>query len=517
MRTNLISIVDQPPIFPVSHVESMVDRLGSQLEAFEGAQGVVAHEALASLFCVHDAAELVDKEGFITEYELQPAVNREELSKLAERLMTALPDTVEIEIARAKLIVRNTINCVPRSLEDLADYVEPETIGFINTGFFIQSRDLAPADKSLHMTFLDSMIPKVEPSDRQLILSMAHDSLTEKGVDCHTGLTERQRLLERAGVYYALHRYGSPAASLWLARFLNPLVFCTCPHFDCGARHWGFTDGLSAAILVLENLPYIESFFDNKDSAIPLSEGVTSCDICGNHLIEVLYGAEAFMLIDQERVEETNILKLLQFVADRLSYLPELHQIRFKKVVLAMDFIYPGSYQRIRGLPQDRVDFMLDSMKEFQQYTQKNPERPTMEMMPLWDANNFMAFGMDMNDIQLGMKLHTLFLSSAYAPDLYEAMALIVEELLDNPDVPERNRKVLVGYLTNYAYVLARRSVATTAFCYSVMNFGESSEAVDYLAEFGYWPAMQGRKEDASTPAEAKYWAERIRQVRKQN
>jgi len=508
MRTNMISIVDMAPIYPQEPYLKMVQRLQDQVEGlgFESAT-----EALDALFNVGNSDSLVDSEGVITEYELEPAINQDELATLAERLRKALEGHSDLDLRKAKVIVRNTINCVPRSLEDLVDYVEPETVGFINTGFFIESPDMAGEDEERRMSFIDNDVAKVDPGRRDFLLGMAHESLVDQPLESHAGLTNRQRLLERAGVYYTLHRYGQPTASLWLARFLNPFRFCSCPNFDCGARHFGFTDPMSSAVLVLENLPYIESLLHRSNKFAPLCEGMTAEKICENHLSDVLFAAEAFMLIDQERLEATNISKMLDFAGKHLELMDELHQIRFLKVVLTFQDIYNGGYEQINFLKQPSEDILVESIKRFQNYVAANPGRPSLEMLTLWDANNFLAVGQDIGDMSMGVRLHNLFLRTMYEPDAYVEMSEIIIDLVyEYPDLSDFSVRIMQGFLTNYSYVLARQFIATTVYCDAVFQITNEPSVVNLLAEFGYWPAMKMRMTESSNPAEVDYWARRL-------
>lgn len=508
MRTNMISIVDMAPIYPQEPYLEMVQRLQDQVE---GLGFDSATEVLDALFNVGDSDSLVDSEGLITEYELEPAINQEELSTLAARLQKALQGHADVDLDTAKFITRNTINCVPRSLEDLVDYVEPETIGFINTGFFIEFPEMAGDDKKQQMSFIDSQVAKVDPGRRDYILSMAHEALVDQPLETHSGLTQRQKLLQRAGIYYALHRYGNPVSSLWLARFLNPYLFCSCPNHDCGARHFGFTDPQSSAVLVLENLPYIESLLERRDSFTPISEGMSSAQICKNHLSDVLFGAEAFMLIDQERLEGASITPMLDLVGKNFDLMDELHQIRFLKVVRTFQDIYGGGHGKIAFLKQPPEDILIDSIKRFQSYVAEHPERPSQEMLPLWDANNFLAVGQDTGDMRIGISLHDMFLRSMYEPQAYEDMAeSIIDIVHEYPDLNDASVRILQGFLTNYSYVLARLFFATSAYCDSLFQITNEPKVVNLLAEFGYWPAMKMRMQETSNPAEVDYWARRL-------
>lgn len=508
MRTNMISIVDMAPIYPQEPYLEMVQRLQDQVEGltFESAS-----ETLDSLFNVGESDSLVDSEGLITEYELEPAINQEELSTLAARLQNALANHVDLDLDTAKTVTRNAINCVPRSLEDLVDYVEPETIGFINTGFFIEFPEMAGGNKKLQMSFIDSQVAKVDPGRRQFILGMAHEALVDQPLETHKGLTQRQKLLERAGIYYALHRYGHPVASLWLARFLNPFLFCSCPNHDCGARHFGFTDPQSSAVLVLENLPYVESLLAERDQFTPMREEMCCEQICNNHLSDVLFGAEAFMLIDQDRLEGASITPMLDLVGKNFELMDELLQIRFLKVVRIFQQIYGGGHGEIAFLKQPPEDILIESIKRFQNYAAEHPEHPSLEMLPLWDANNFLAVGQDTGDMKIGISLHDMFLRSMYEPQAYEDMAeSIIDIVHEYPDLNDASVRILQGFLTNYSYVLARLFFATSAYCDSLFQITNEPKVVNLLAEFGYWPAMKMRMQETSNPAEVDYWARRL-------
>jgi hypothetical protein len=503
MQTNLISIVDMAPIFPRAPILEMEERLLAQVGSLddESAQCLVA-----AIFNVNKLEELVDSEGLIEEYELEPAINKDELELLAYRLIKALPDSCAVNLAHAKTIVRNTINCVPRSLEDLVDYVEPEVLSFINAALLTDSRGPAPAE------LLDAEAAKLTPGRLEIVLGMAHESLASQPMENHLGLTSRQRLLERAGIYYTLHRYGHPIASLWLSKCLNPLNYCTCPNFDCEARNFGFTDAQGSALLALDNLPYIQDMFERESEFAPMRNKMTTPDICANHLVELLFGAEALMLVDQGRLESSNIEKMLDFIGDRRNYLPELYQIRLGKVVVAFNELYEDGTNSDPGLEDAIEGFFFDSVRRFSEYSASNTRRPPMEMLPLWDAHNFLAVGTNLNDMNIGTRLSLLFWQSMYDPAAYEAMSDLIMDLLiaHQDDLSDSSFAVLEGYLVNFSYVLARRSVSTTAHCESIFEISNEPDVVNYLAEFGHRPAMELRMKEATNPREVDYWALRL-------
>jgi hypothetical protein len=132
-------------------------------------------------------------------------------------------------------------------------------------------------------------------------------------------------------------------------------------------------------------------------------------------------------------------------------------------------------------------------------------------MLPLWDANNFLAVGQDTGDMRIGISLHDMFLRSMYEPQAYEDMAeSIIDIVHEYPDLNDASVRILQGFLTNYSYVLARLFFATSAYCDSLFQITNEPKVVNLLAEFGYWPAMKMRMQETSNPAEVDYWARRL-------
>jgi hypothetical protein len=200
----------------------------------------------------------------VTFQNIEPAVSSEELQILAERILPYNDNSIE----KAKFSVRNILNTVPKSLDDLIDYSTPERLqDFISTVFresFVSIDHLGSKIQTLAQL---SQIMKKEPTFLiDIICNSQMDIARQIPLEDTPGITDRQKMLYNACNYYLNHKIGFACNSVWLACYLSSQKFgCSSGwlHIDgelCNNRNFGLKDDAAVVKLILGSLAYISQF-----------------------------------------------------------------------------------------------------------------------------------------------------------------------------------------------------------------------------------------------------------------
>lgn len=505
MMTNLIKITDIAPVYPVEHVAEMLSRAQEVLPTLNEDQ---AQRVVCDLFGVSAIEKLVDKEGIIEEYEYQPALTYDDMSEMVTRITPWL-EARDKSASRfqATWVIRNILNCVPASLEDLADYLTEDTLASINFTFNVGSGDLGEIDTTLHTE------EYFKDKDADIKGMIAMSKLNSDSIDdLDRGLTSRQRLLTRGAEYFVLHRYGYTVASLWMAKFLSPSNHCLCSKPDCPGRHFGFMDIEASRNLILENLEYITEL--PQQNAIPVSEETTMDDIVEDDAELPLLALESHLVIDQKRKHPEIAGALIDAAFEMKAYLGSLDVVRLIALTETSVELYGSDvFRGMKHLTPETFDGMeFEAIDMMQKIASSIEETPDSKHLPLFDAHNFLASGIRIKDTDFGLFLRAAFLKSIYDAQSYVEFATELKKFCPlSPTLDESTQSLFSGFFENFSTrITALRSKACPSHMNALYEAAQTDKIIKILSELGHVRPMKKRLEKAETRNEQEYWGERI-------
>lgn len=515
MQTNLISIIDLPPVYPAEHVKELLKRTHRELSHLTPDR---AEAALVDLFSVRALSDLVDTDGIIADYEYQPAVSHQEMTELVARITPFMcHDGTKTELEsrlQAAWVVRNIINCVPQFLDDLVDYLTDESLLRTNVCFAGCLPKGHVSMVSGARMFDVEIAENAKDSDIEFSGSLAMTAMNKTSVESDSlGALPRQRILSKAAEYYLLHRYGYPVSSLWLAEFLAPTSFCKCPNPDCGGRHFGFVDAQASHELVLQNLDYINGFF-TRSEAYPVTEGITLDEIAGSNILRSVSAVEALLLTDRNRAQLESVVALLDVAFAHKEHLKDIDLVRL--ILLAQVSVhlyglalYDKSAQINEEVLTTAVDEATPIMDKIGQTTTKQPR---LEHLPLYDAHNFFVAGVGLEGYDLGCELRLWFMASIFDASHYGSFVEFIKEHLDIADqLKPSTVKLFRGFINNFTpYMIGRGSLAGNTHMDALYRHCRTDAVIKVLSEMGHSNAMEKRCDNAKSEFERDYWLARL-------
>jgi hypothetical protein len=537
MLSNIISINKQAPIYPKGYLDE-VKTLVTKI--FAGMLPKEAEHLLCKVYNVESLSCMVDEEEILSDYDYQPSVSSDELEELRARIEPIITKYFGDISKRDQIFyVRNIVNCVPKELEDLSDYITSSLLASINIHYHKHSVDnsYCPAEYFYSDDELESYAKRVmavsgqhikevspEPDafDSSQVSSyleitgmLAMDSFSKEGlISNDIGFTHRQKYLTRAAQYYTLARYHYPTAKLWLSGFISAQGFCGCSDKNCGGRAFGFTDLRGSGELVLQSLEFIERVTDNKDS-IALADGITVRDIDKSNIERTVYGAESLIMSDPLDEHGTKIAKILA-VSYKYKHLMSI-ETRSRLCIIGFGFItlYGDKIADVIGLTVDDIyDMYVSSVAEFYEVVKTQEAMPEKINRILFDCQGFYAAGTSIDSMKEGLRLQLIMFCSQYRAKCYQEVVDYISNTFedwDMNDLPDFIPRLFNGYLNNFSSILAEKSIATTLLNEVLFdNTSEDSNVIKILSEKGHYNSMRFRLNSSNTKFERAYWESRL-------
>lgn len=514
MLSSFVPIVAQAPIYPQSHIDLMLQRVKTLFpEMGEDA----ATMFLCDLFNITNLSEMLDKDGVQDKYEFQPAISTQELDLLAARVLPYFEPLLS-DFDRKEL-VRGVINCVPKTLDDLVDYMHPQDIATIND-VFMQSCGLVdrPGQETVQVVRVrPELMTGTDKDAVEIAGSVVMTMQNNKGAPKDDAMPERQNILRRAGEFYLLHLYRYPVASLWLAKYINPLTFCHCPNVSCEGRAFGFADAHAMVRLVLSNLAYIEELFERDEKRMTADEGMSVSDIKNDYIALFMDTAEVLMIIDQEREHSLEVRDLLGFIANRKDAVPPIEYCR----ALVLSSIAWNLYEDDNPVPRlffNEVKAQSQALEHisilaFDQFAATVKERPADKYLYLFDAHNFFAHGHNWVSPGYGMSLRATFLLSLFDSEYMDHFMAEAETITEDPDAPAGLKELVIGYQKNLMGVIAKRGFSLPEVLPGASRHVTDPAVIKELADMAWPTGIERYLEDsgrALSERATKYWEDRL-------
>lgn len=503
MITSKISITECVPAFTYESYNDTLDRIAKLFP-------VLSDESWWQLFYDLFSLSDTDRETFEENIyisapynELEPALSSQELRVMAERIIGYCNNDIDDAIYH----VRNILNCIPKSVDDLYDYVPKfEVDDFeerLRSALSIHGMaqvSLSEPDK------LKEMVPTV------LIEAFCNEEMERfqsKPLSANPGITERQKMLNVAGKYYLNHLVGFQCNSAWLASFLEYSDF-GCPqgwiHKDgslCEGRHFGFKDEKSVPKLVDAGFQYIKTILHNSDANARIHQQ-DEIDHTASMYIDTLISTMDILLRDYFQNRESPEDKICQqyhiisdLIEEHIHLLSDLQYILYKTT----SHVY-------KGVPLCRED-----LKRYADMVECQQGKPNQRFLHLFDAWNFLIIGVNQFDTTM---LFELFIRGRYEDDkLYDFSQFLLGSL-SNEALPENAEDLFKGFFENFLYQAVNAN-SDTHFLYDVIfasalqavQFGlETDDTLMLMAKLGYDRAMEYAV-DLSVGPEKAYWASR--------
>ena len=519
MLTNIISICHETPLFPENYVSELKLRVS---KVFPGSPDDFSSEVLCQLFGADDVSEIVDKEKLLRYPEFEPALSSSELKVLSNRLKNLLKKKGQSKVIDCVWATRNIINSVPKTLDDLVDYIPKKSLIDINSKFLIET-SVIESKAIISKKFYDIEISKLSDQKISDCGDSIMDSVCSKSVESIDAITNRQKILGRAGEYYLLHRYGYERASLWLARFINPTTFCMCQDLECDRRHFGFVDVSATLEIVENNLGFLQAALDDGEAM--LENGQLTDD--KKQVMEmftdlILYGLEALLLIDQDREEARRVTRLLSVLISFGELMSELSEIRMNKFLCAALSLYGDRVEDEFNLgDKERYEIALSSVRDTERYASQIGGDIRSEDTIVSGSHNFAMAGKRLIDTRFGVKLHNEFMKSLVDANSYDKFSQILTSILDgtNEEVQKpldsETEKLFEFFLTEFSEHLIFRSRAIKSHWDVLARHSFSENVVQLLAEFGHKESMQELAKTSKKPRAIEFWENRAKLLEK--
>ncbi len=422
------------------YVDAMVERAVNVLANVKDKAAVETY--LADLFQTRTIDDL--KCEFLTTVVYEPELTSEELTALAERVVAYHDGDIHL----AKYAVRNIINSVPASIDDLIDY----TTEHRKREFVANMCNLVPhlIGKQDEIKTLQDLQEALSDTNQLLIDFACNEEMSRfqsiplTDVD---GETPRQKMLFMAANYYLNHSISFNCNSVWLACFTHNNVFgCTSGwiHQDgtlCNHRHFGFKDPAGSADIILENLDYIEEFIDTyREKAEGQPEGSHPMQSTLTLYKDAVVAAIQYytkLAIEGSKDVGANI-KVVRLNNILLSNLDLLED--GDKIILSL------SYNALTK--SDIDDSQTDMIYSLIQATTNEPEKFYMDIFDAW---NFFVFS---NVHKVPYDLFNTFAKTRYVGSAITQFAGFANLILRDNSVGKNGKAMFEGFYTGYLWAL---------------------------------------------------------------
>lgn len=529
MLTNIISIVDLPPVYCSANLKLILERIKA---CFPALDAMGREQYLCDLLNVTDINLI--KADFINYQEVEPAIDVAELEILADRVIgysKCMDD--------AKSGVLNTLDAVPKGIDDLSSYLtEKHKSAFVElmaVAIMASKAELPSIENLNKLTCFDSVmseVSKLPASQLEYFCGVHMDSFQAEGVEAQVGLTSRQKYLGIAAQYWLLHTAGFNRNSMWIAQFITSAGF-GCPDGwfhkrsaeKCLKKHFGFKNDLDVVKLVYHSLSHITDIFEH---ALSIDENIavtSSKNIASSYVHTMILTLESIFKLQQlpdstpssYAVQEMAIRKLLKQYINNFG--SSLDLIRFKLFnFLVLDFSPDQIYQK------SWVIALLDIVDELNE-TVNDPDnqQPLDEDMWLFDALNFFAFDMEQGMPALDngeLPLSIQFVQSQFWPVALAATASACIATVRAGTEIELALTMSSGFLNNFLRKTVQEDSENQILFDTVYQVNEElqdrpigidlSGLVKDMAELGHLKSMNSQKLSAITEEERLYWTGRI-------
>jgi hypothetical protein len=508
MQTNTISITTKAPTLSKKNIKAITDRI-SELHPRLNESGV--NQYLCDLLNLNSVG---DMEGdFLVFQEIEPAVSSKELHELAHRIL-AYNDG---DIHKAIFSARNILNTIPKSVDDLVDYVTKQR--FDEFAFMVINSSLVGAGKKpLEYNSLEKLT-ELFSSESEVVIDvicnaqMDHNRNTS--MDSQPGITERQRMLFSAANYYLNHAIGFRCNTMWLACFLSSQYFgCQMGwlHDDgtlCHGTHFGFKDDAGMIKLVIKSLGFISEFLE----AARVDDNTGRTETANLYMQTLLFTYDALMkhcVEDGDDDDIENMLKVIDAINDNDDFVGEEDR-------LFLLTLYMANSEEV-GVSKEYLELLRDVLHD-----RDDEIRPAKHILSQFDAWNFLSF--DASESK-NHNLAPMFLRSKY--DEYHLAKLSAEllSIIAIKDLSDQHNNLLRGFFENYLFVLVNENSDSMFMFDSILNVAvtgmsivsdlETHRVIRAMAELGHTLSIQELRKTA-TGNELAYWNERIELIESVN
>ncbi|MAW98087.1 MAG: hypothetical protein CMN72_00255 [Sphingomonas sp.] len=439
--------VEKISAIPKHYFEDMSARLMLVLPCMDNE--IAINTYLSDLFAKNDITQSLSDVAIVDDF--SPSMTSEQLMAFAERVVSYHDGNID----KAKLAVRNVMDCVPREVDDLIDYAtdkrKRELISNIKVGLS------SYLDKSNKITTLASLKDALSKLPLELIdrvcnaeMRMFQSMPTQE----REGLTHKQKTLTSAANYYLNHYIGFTCNSLWLACFTHADNFGCAGgwhHRDltpCENTHFGFKDPKWSAETVIANLQYIELFFAIYDNSI---DDDKKEDMEGTLELykEALIATSGYFLKTREHKagglhKKEAIDKIIRFAES----FPHLFMASEKLTLeIQREVLY--------GMPRFSYS---DYRRCLSHAVNTEDDHQSMHFIPLIQAWNFLVHERA-HDIE--NDFHISFLKARYSPEHFTLFVEYAKMQIVREDIDEYSLSTFSEFYLDYLWLLINENSDT--------------------------------------------------------
>lgn len=512
MLTNSISITISAPTLSHKYIETLKNRT-KQLYPLLSGEGIEHY--LCELLNIGNLLEITGD--FLVFQELEPAVSSEELYELASRVVQYSNGDID----EAIFSVRNILNTVPQSIDDLIDYTtEKRKKSFIKN---VLSKSMTRSRKNNEkVNTVYELINALKDEPTSSIAKICDEemvkfqSIREEEIKC---LTTRQKRLENAGNYYLNHLIGFDCNTVWLAYFICPQIF-GCPsgwtHHNgsqCKSIHFGFKNGEDVPSLVFKSIRYIvcvlESAVENLDNIDrngefgEIEDMEEAHDTASMYISTMLYAIEE--LIKNSTMTNTEVehkIGVLFSILDNYSCIMCDHQKLY--------------YESLKNLLDDDIDFSDEQFSLFVKImTDDQSSPPDPSYYWLYDAWNFFVYE---NHAGLNYQLSQLVMRIRFNPKALTEFSDKIINILKHHKGNRELKRMCRGFFEGYCWNLVNQNSEHHFLFDQILEalakakeLASVNHVVRLMAEFGHKESMKKLPLfEAISEEEHKYWLRRI-------
>jgi hypothetical protein len=490
MIDTIPSITQHPPCLNEESIENIYQRIA---HFFPNLDDTGKKQFLSELFNVRCIDECISDEYVFQN--IEPAVDRAELNELAERII----GYTGYSLVKAKQVVRNVLNTIPKHLDDLIDYTTEARLKEFKESASLYLSAHAGSEK--HLTTLKEIEDAFEHLPDVAITVFGNSQMDESRAisdDMIDAYTDRQKMLYRACDYYLNHRVGFKTNTMWLACFISSNNFGCLDgwlHRDgklCHNRHFGFKDDDAVVDLIISSLSYLEGYFEQQlQNAGIYTEETKSISRVGSMYIDVMIDAVEY-LVKCKNTKGKAVDYAYKCIVDMLNDVPSsmLRNSRQELKLLTHEVAFNG----VSSFTHHQFDLLSDLVKE-----DFGTQGPPEGMYIYFDAWNFMTYG---SQYDINVMLGPLFLRSNYhGPSLTELSNFVAAQLKKG-DLEEHWENMFIGYYSNYFFTLVNKNSHShflfneiLAALLDVRRFVDNTDVVRTMAELGHKPSRQAINE----------------------
>ncbi|MFD3435421.1 hypothetical protein [Alteromonas macleodii] len=426
----------------------------------------------------------------------EPAVSRDELHTLAERII----GYTDYSIERAKMVVKNVLNTIPKRLDDLIDYTSEARL----SDFKEDARLFLMA----HFENNNSLetLEQIELAFRNLpddMVSMFCNTQMHKSRaisdDMIEGCTERQKVLYRACNYYLNHRLGFHKNSMWLAYCINSNNFGCADgwiHRDgllCSLTHYGFKDDEAVVNLIMSSMDFLEQYFTKQSEVFEGEESDQSIQYCkdGGMYIDVMLNAMEYLVKRKQLINDTENSEYKQ-IKDLLM----LHKHLFSDIQFLKYMTHLLAFDEYTGFIKEQFELIKKiANKDY------GPEGPPEDLYFFLDAWNFIVFD---EVVETGIMLSPTFVRSKYhGPSLLQFSSVVLD-LMKSNRLDQQLEDMVKGYFENYLFLLVNDNSHTHFLFNEILEV--SLKAKDFFENHHVVRVMSLLGHEASQKALKKFY-----------